>query len=92
MKLLRKHVVAARALLSISQGDLAKLAGISETTIARFEAGGKPALKETTLWEIQAALERCGIEFQNGGRPGVRYHPDRDQRALTPTEQAPPLD
>jgi len=91
MKLLRKHVVAARALLSISQGELAKLAGISETTVARFESGAKPELKEATLWEIQTALEHCGIELQNGGRPGVRYHPDRDRRLLSRTEPVRPV-
>ena len=92
MKLLRKHVVAARGLLSISQGELAKLAGVSETTVARFESGGKPALKDATLWEIQTALEQCGIEFQNGGRPGVRYHPDRDRRRLARSEPLKPAE
>lgn len=59
-------------MLSISQGELAAMAGVGERTIAGFESGEKPDLRESTLWEIQAALEARGIEFTNGDGIGVR--------------------
>lgn len=77
MKLLPAHIAGARGMLKMSRADLAAASGVDEQTIWRFEAGrGVP--RDETLWRIQAALEQRGIEFMNGGRPGVRYHPDRD--------------
>lgn len=81
MKLLREHVTAARGVLLITRADIAKIAGVSLQTVARFERG-EETLKDSTLWQIQTALEHCGIEFLNGGKPGVRYHPERDRRNL----------
>ena len=46
------------------------MAGVGERTIAGFESGEKPDLRESTLWEIQAALEARGIEFTNGDGSG----------------------
>jgi transcriptional regulator with XRE-family HTH domain len=77
MKLLKEHVVAARGLLSMSQADLATAAGISRATIARFELDEDPPLKEDSLWRIQTALADRGIEFLNGGEPGVRLRPSK---------------
>lgn len=85
MKLLAKHVISARGLLGMSQADLAEAAGVSADTVNRFEREKTPPLKEDSLWRIQTALEQCGIEFMNSGRPGVRYHPDRDRRRLAST-------
>jgi DNA-binding XRE family transcriptional regulator len=90
MKLLAKHVISARGLLGMSQVDLAEAAGVSADTVNRFEREKAPPLKEDSLWRIQAALEQCGIEFMNSGRPGVRYHPDRDRRRMTTSELAKP--
>lgn len=70
-KLSPVHVVAARGLLKMSQQDLAALAGVSQATVAKFEAGlhePRPA----TMKVIKGALEDLGIEFYNGGDPGVR--------------------
>lgn len=61
----------------MSQPGLAKAAGISERTIARFERGEPPPLKEDSLWRIQTALADRGIEFYNGNNPGVRYFPEK---------------
>lgn len=70
-KLSPVHVVAARGLLKMSQQDLATAAEVSQATIAKFEAGlhdPRPA----TMKAIRTALEEHGIEFYNGGDPGVR--------------------
>lgn len=91
MQVLPEHLTAARGLLRISQTELATLSGVSDRTIKHFEAG-KTHIKEDTLWRLQTALEQCGIEFLNSGRPGVRYHPDRDRRRLTRAESAKPVE
>jgi transcriptional regulator with XRE-family HTH domain len=62
----------ARAALQIGIRDLAELAKVAASTIARFEAGDE--LKGRTIDALRAALEKAGIEFiaENGGGPGVR--------------------
>ncbi len=67
---------AARALLGLSQGRLAELAGISVPTVKRCETGGTGSSKvsiETKL-KIKSTLEAAGVEFipENGGGVGVR--------------------
>jgi len=66
-------VKAARSLLAWSQDRLAEASGVSIPTIKRLEAddgdlGGRAA----TANKIVRALEAAGVEFTNGGRPGVR--------------------
>lgn len=70
-----EHVRAARALLRWGQEDLAKASGVSLPTIGRLEMqpGRLSAYKQTVV-AIRAGLERAGIEFTNGGTPGVRLH------------------
>jgi transcriptional regulator with XRE-family HTH domain len=60
----------ARAALQIGIRDLAKLARVAASTISRFEAG--ETLQPRTVEAIQHALERAGVEFTNGDKPGVR--------------------
>ena len=62
----------ARAALQIGIRELAALAKVSPNTISRLERG--EVLFESTLRQIQAALESAGVEFisKNGGGPGVR--------------------
>jgi predicted transcriptional regulator len=69
-----RHVKAARALLGWSQADLAAQSGVSEPTIARLESAddGELGGRAGTVEKIQTALEQAGIEFSNGGSPGVR--------------------
>ena len=64
---------AARALIGLSQGDVAKASGVSEKTLADFEREARQPY-DRTLAAIRAALEAAGVEFipQNGGGPGVR--------------------
>ena len=63
---------AARALLGISQDDLALRAKVAKRTIASFE-GGNHQLAPRTLDAIRAALEAAGVVFlpENGNGPGV---------------------
>ena len=53
---------AARALLQISQDDLARLAGVSRATISRIENNEEGvALKQ--IDRVRTALERAGAHF-----------------------------
>jgi predicted transcriptional regulator len=72
-KLSIAQIKAARALLGWSQDELAKRSGVSQPTIARLEAaGGELGGRAETGEKIRRALEKAGIEFTNGGTPGVR--------------------
>ncbi len=62
---------AARALLNWNQEKLAAAAQVSVTTVRNFETE-KSAPQRSTLDVMRRALEAAGIEFTNGGRPGVR--------------------
>jgi transcriptional regulator with XRE-family HTH domain len=75
------QIRAARALLGLSQRELAVLAAIGLATIKRIEAA--PDIRGTadTFWKIQKALETSGVEFipEEAGRgPGVRLKQARD--------------
>lgn len=70
------HCRSARGLLHLTQQQVAEAAGVSERTIQLFEAEERRPYRET-LKRIQTAFERRGIEFLNGGSPGVRLHPER---------------
>jgi transcriptional regulator with XRE-family HTH domain len=62
---------AARALLDISQTELASRANLSESTIRNFEAG-RSAPITNNLTAIRRAFEAAGVEFIDGDHPGVR--------------------
>jgi transcriptional regulator with XRE-family HTH domain len=61
----------ARAALKLGVRDLAEMAKVSPATIVRLEASDAGVL-ERTIDAIQRALEAAGVEFTNGGQPGVR--------------------
>jgi transcriptional regulator with XRE-family HTH domain len=52
---------AARGLLSWSQEELARRAGIGLSTVRVFERGG--AVRSTNIEAIRGALEGAGVEF-----------------------------
>ncbi|PSM31595.1 helix-turn-helix transcriptional regulator [Haliangium sp. UPWRP_2] len=82
MTFIGKHITAARGLLGMTQADLAEISSVAEVTIRRFEAGTvqpRPATIET----LQRALEDRGIEFMNGGEPGVRHRPSKAKKPGT---------
>jgi hypothetical protein len=62
---------AARALVALSQADLARGAVVPVVSIVDFETGVL-ALRPDDLDAIQDALERAGVEFIDGDSPGVR--------------------
>ena len=64
----------ARAGLGLGVRELAEAAKVSTNTVSRFERG--EPLKERTVDAIRAALEAGGVEFTNGGAPGVRLRKD----------------
>lgn len=61
----------ARALLNISQTELAVRANLSESTVRNFEAG-RCAPITNNLAAIRRALETAGVEFIDGDHPGIR--------------------
>jgi len=60
---------AARALIDMTQADLARAAVVPLSIIADFEAG---VSEPRHVVAIRHALERAGVEFIEGSRPGVR--------------------
>ena len=66
------HMRAARGLLDWSQGRLAEECGLAVSTIKRLENGGISKASVENIDKISSAFERMGIEFFNGGEPGVR--------------------
>jgi predicted transcriptional regulator len=69
------QIRGARAVLRLSQADLARAASVSLETIKRLEAmDGELKVRLDTLTRIKEALEKAGIEFipENGGGVGVR--------------------
>jgi len=69
---------AARALLDLTQPDLARAAGLGLSTVVDFEKSRRD-LPIDTLARLRAALENAGVEFipENGGGAGVRLRKDR---------------
>ena len=74
-----EHVRAARGLLGWTMADLSKRSGVSEITIMRWE-NGHHAPRSSTREKIRDAFEHEGIEFANGGDPGVRLFRSRQLR------------
>jgi predicted transcriptional regulator len=64
---------SARALIEMTQPELARLAKLGLSTIVDFEKTRRQ-LPPQTIVTIRQALERSGVEFidENGGGPGVR--------------------
>jgi transcriptional regulator with XRE-family HTH domain len=69
----RSQLRAARALLGWSQERLSEASGVSIPTIKRLEPGaGLVQTRVDTLDKLRRALEAAGVEFTNGGEPGVK--------------------
>ncbi|RVQ04149.1 helix-turn-helix transcriptional regulator [Sinorhizobium meliloti] len=71
-----EQIRGARAMLGMTQAELAKAAGISTTGLNNIERGSADP-KASTLRSIRAALESSGVVFQADGEmasggPGVR--------------------
>ena len=69
------QIRAARALLAIGQLELSKLAGVGISTVKRLELAQEISGSARTLWKLQTALEKAGVEFipeDDLKGPGVR--------------------
>ena len=69
------QIRAARALLGVNQAKLSEWAAISVGTVKRIEAASEIRGAAETLWKIEMALERAGVEFIGADEtkgPGVR--------------------
>lgn len=73
MKVSGRQISAARDLLGLTQVELAKAAGVGESTVLNFELG-KLEPHQKNREKIQTELERRGIEFTNGDGIGVRLN------------------
>ncbi|WHS32556.1 helix-turn-helix transcriptional regulator [Brucella sp. NM4] len=68
------QIKAARALLGLTQNDVAAATGLSVQTIKRMETAGTLRSTVSNVLTIQKALEKAGVIFipENGGGTGVR--------------------
>jgi transcriptional regulator with XRE-family HTH domain len=66
-----EQVKTARKLLGWSQMTLGFEAGTNQQTVLKFERGESRA-EGRTISAFQRALESGGVEFTNGGEPGVK--------------------
>jgi transcriptional regulator with XRE-family HTH domain len=65
------HLRAAKGLLNWTDADLAARSGLSVVTISHWVTGKhRPTAK--TKERVREAFEAEGVEFCNGGQPGVR--------------------
>jgi len=71
----------ARALLDLTQPQLADAADVGLSTIVDFERERR-IVSEEAIAKMQAALEAAGVEFidENGGGPGVRLRKPPKQK------------
>ncbi len=90
MLILPEQCRAARALLNLSQDEIAESAHITGPTIGGFERHGK-APTYNNLQAIRAALEAAGVQFidPNGGGPGVRLRRTSKTKAAKETALSP---
>jgi transcriptional regulator with XRE-family HTH domain len=73
MDISSEQIRAARALIRWEQKDLAQASKVSLGSIKRLESQpGSLAAQSRTVDALRAALEANGVEFTNGGQPGVR--------------------
>ena len=62
---------AARGLLELNQTQLAKMCRLNIATVVDFERHRRE-VSLVTVAKMQRCLEKAGVEFINGDRPGVR--------------------
>jgi hypothetical protein len=66
----------------MSSAELARLAGVGQQTIKRFElVDGIPPSRSATLVAVQTALEDAGVEFVGSveDAPGIRIREAADR-------------
>ena len=72
-RLTGRQIAAARTLAGLGQTELAIAAKISVPTLRRMESSeGQASGYTNNVDAVRRALAAAGVEFTNGGRPGVR--------------------
>ncbi len=66
---------AARGLLGWSAARLAKAADLPLRSLKRYETEDGLEIPEKELDAMRRVLEAAGVEFLNGGQPGVQIKP-----------------
>lgn len=74
MKISGRQLAAARSLLGWSQEHLALAADVTRHTIKHWE-NEHHLPRQSTIDRVREAIEARGVEFLNGGAPGVRFKP-----------------
>jgi transcriptional regulator with XRE-family HTH domain len=82
------QIRAARALMGLSQAEVAERAGISVPTIKRAEADRGIRVSADVMASIRRALEKAGVIFveENGEGAGVRLRKTRRDEGLRPDQ------
>jgi transcriptional regulator with XRE-family HTH domain len=82
---------AARQLLGWSQDHVATASGLETPTIVHFELG-KQSPSRAALADIRMTLEAAGVDFTNGGEPGMRLRKAKCSlsRAVLNSRDLPP--
>ena len=86
-----RQLAAARALLGMSQADLATRSAISVPTLKRMEAcNGSASGMANNILAVRRALEEAGVDFIDGERVGVRMNraPELWRRIVFPRASA----
>lgn len=74
MKISGRQVGAARMLVGWTRDHLAEAADVAMHTIMNWENETSEP-RAATIARVVKALEDRGVEFTNGGAPGVRFKP-----------------
>ncbi len=75
---------AARGLIGWSKARLAEAADLPLPRVKRYERSDGTDIPEQDLDAMRHALEAVGVEFLNGGQPGVRM---KAPAATVPVDQ-----
>jgi transcriptional regulator with XRE-family HTH domain len=69
------QIRAARGLLGWSKADLAEAADLPLRSLKRYETKDGAEIPAEDLAALHRVLEAAGVEFLDGGQPGVRLKP-----------------
>ncbi|TPW00516.1 MAG: hypothetical protein USCAAHI_00035 [Beijerinckiaceae bacterium] len=75
MEMSRDQCRAARALLKMTQRQLAKAAGVGVSTVMNYELGTRRNVTPEMIQSIRIALELAGVMFDGNG--GVKLRKGR---------------
>jgi transcriptional regulator with XRE-family HTH domain len=70
---------AGRALMELTQTQLAEGAGLGLSTVVDFERSRREVSGDA-IAAMRRALEAVGVEFTNGAQPGVRLKSGRPSK------------